>query len=163
MDNISQTRFSNAFHLTKMFQFRSGFHLSFPFGYNERYSNFVSDNGLAPNKRKAIIWTNADPIHWRIHPSQVGDGLMKRLRFFLCISVSGRKKCYLPVAFGGIESIIIRALGILLCRGVSVIVIGCPNGIRINPSTHPPVCWSTFRQVYYGIDKHICAYFLPNK
>ena len=48
---------------------------------------------------------------------------MNRLRFFLCISVSGRKKRYRPVAFGGLESIIIRALGILLWRGVSVIVI----------------------------------------
>ena len=25
------------------------------------------DNGLAPNRRKAIIWTNADPVHWRIY------------------------------------------------------------------------------------------------
>ena len=24
------------------------------------------DNGLAPNRRQAIIWTNADLIHWRI-------------------------------------------------------------------------------------------------
>ena len=24
-------------------------------------------NGLAPNRRQAIIWTNADPIHWRIY------------------------------------------------------------------------------------------------
>ena len=27
----------------------------------------VSDNGLAPNRRQPIIWTNADPIHWRIY------------------------------------------------------------------------------------------------
>ena len=25
------------------------------------------DNGLAPNSLQAIIWTNADPIHWRIY------------------------------------------------------------------------------------------------
>ena len=25
-----------------------------------------SGNGLAPNRRQAIIWTIADPIHWRI-------------------------------------------------------------------------------------------------
>ena len=24
------------------------------------------DNVLAPNRRQTIIWTNADPIHWRI-------------------------------------------------------------------------------------------------
>ena len=23
------------------------------------------DNGLAPNRRRAIIWDNVDPIHWR--------------------------------------------------------------------------------------------------
>ena len=25
------------------------------------------DNGLVPNRLQAIIWTNADPIHWRIY------------------------------------------------------------------------------------------------
>ena len=25
------------------------------------------DNGLAPNRRQAIIWTNADLIHWCIY------------------------------------------------------------------------------------------------
>ena len=31
---------------------------------------------LAPNTRQAIIWTNADPIHWRIYAAQGGDELM---------------------------------------------------------------------------------------
>ena len=30
------------------------------------------DNGLAPNKRQAIIWTNADPVHWRIYAALGG-------------------------------------------------------------------------------------------
>ena len=25
------------------------------------------DNSMAPNRRQAIIWTNADLIHWRLH------------------------------------------------------------------------------------------------
>ena len=25
------------------------------------------DNGLASNRRQVIIWTNADPIHWRLY------------------------------------------------------------------------------------------------
>ena len=25
------------------------------------------DNGSAPNRRQAIIWTNPDPIHWRLY------------------------------------------------------------------------------------------------
>ena len=28
------------------------------------------DNGLAPNTHQAIIWTNTDPIHWRIYGAQ---------------------------------------------------------------------------------------------
>ena len=26
-----------------------------------------SGNGLAPNRRQAIIWTNDDTVHWRIY------------------------------------------------------------------------------------------------
>ena len=33
------------------------------------------ENGLAPNKRKAIIWTNAEPTHWRIYAALGGDAL----------------------------------------------------------------------------------------
>ena len=33
------------------------------------------DNGWAPNMRQAIIWTNADLIHWRIYAALVGDEL----------------------------------------------------------------------------------------
>ena len=33
------------------------------------------DNGLAPNRRQAIIWTNADPIIWRIYAALGGDEL----------------------------------------------------------------------------------------
>ena len=31
------------------------------------------DNGLAPNRRHDIFWTNVDPIHWRIYVSLGGD------------------------------------------------------------------------------------------
>ena len=33
------------------------------------------DNGLAPIRRQAIAWTNADPIHWSIYAALWGDGL----------------------------------------------------------------------------------------
>ena len=36
---------------------------------------FCLDNGLAPNSRQAIIWTNAGPIHWRIYAALGGDEL----------------------------------------------------------------------------------------
>ena len=35
----------------------------------------TSNNGLAPNRRQAIIWTNADLIHWRIYAPYGGDQL----------------------------------------------------------------------------------------
>ena len=36
------------------------------------------DNGLAPNRRQAIIWTNDNPIHWRICAAQGVDELSHR-------------------------------------------------------------------------------------
>ena len=32
----------------------------------------IGNNGFAPNKRQAIIWTNADLIHWRIYSALGG-------------------------------------------------------------------------------------------
>ena len=43
-----------------------------PIGNNPE---FRLDNGFAPNKRQAIIWTNADSIHWRIYAALGGDEL----------------------------------------------------------------------------------------
>ena len=36
-----------------------------------------SDNGLAPIRRQVIIWTNVDPVHWRIYAALGGDELIK--------------------------------------------------------------------------------------
>ena len=48
---------------------------------------FGLDNGLVPNRRQAIIWTNADPIQWRIYAALGGDGLIylyhQHMRFLL--------------------------------------------------------------------------------
>ena len=33
------------------------------------------DNGLAPDRRQAIIWTNAHPIHWRLYAALGRDEL----------------------------------------------------------------------------------------
>ena len=33
------------------------------------------DNGLVPNRRQAIIWTNANSIQWRIYAALGGDDL----------------------------------------------------------------------------------------
>ena len=69
MATFSQTVFSDAFSLIKSFLFG----LTFPWSLFLRVQLtiaqhwFGSDNGLAPNRRQAIIWTNADSIHWRIY------------------------------------------------------------------------------------------------
>ena len=36
-----------------------------------------SDNGLAPTRRQAIIWTNVDPIHQSIYVALGGDELLE--------------------------------------------------------------------------------------
>ena len=42
---------------------------------NWQYHSNGLDNGLAPNRRQTIIWTNADPIHWRTYAALRGDEL----------------------------------------------------------------------------------------
>ena len=37
-------------------------------------NNIGLDNGLTPHRRQAIIWTNADPINWRIYAALGGGG-----------------------------------------------------------------------------------------
>ena len=39
------------------------------------------DSGLAPNRRQAIIWTNADQVHWRIYAALWGDELIAFTRW----------------------------------------------------------------------------------
>ena len=73
MANISQTIFSNAFSWMKFFVFWSKLSVCSQ-GANWKSSSIGLDNGLAPNKRQAIIWTNADPINWRIYAT-LGDEL----------------------------------------------------------------------------------------
>ena len=45
-------------------------------GSNWQWSSIGLDNGLVPNRRQAIIWTNADQIDWRIYVALGGDELM---------------------------------------------------------------------------------------
>ena len=44
---------------------------------NKQYSSIGLDNGLAQNRLQSIIWTNADPIHWRIYAALGGDELIQ--------------------------------------------------------------------------------------
>ena len=58
MDAILLTTFSSAFSWMKMFELRLKFLWSLFLRANEQYSSTGSDNGLAPTRRQAIIWTN---------------------------------------------------------------------------------------------------------
>ena len=60
------------------------------------------DNGLVPYKRQAIIWTNADPIHWRIYTALGG---------WCKLSHWGRDKVTIIIAAGEIFQVIFFTFG----------------------------------------------------
>ena len=62
---ISQTIFSDAFSSMKSFVFWLKFHWSE--ASNWQWPSTGLDNGFAPNRRRAIILTNADPVHRRLY------------------------------------------------------------------------------------------------
>ena len=55
---------------------------------NWQSSSIGLDNGLAPNRRQAIIWTNADPINWRIYATLKGGELTHMFIVSVCLSLS---------------------------------------------------------------------------
>ena len=50
-------------------------------GSNWQYESIGSDNGLAPNKRQAIIWSNVIMLYWRICATPRRLILFKSLQF----------------------------------------------------------------------------------
>ena len=70
---ISQTMFSDAFLWTKCFIFCLKFHWSLFLRVQLTIIQHRLYKGLAPNRRQAIILTNADPIHWRIYNLRIID------------------------------------------------------------------------------------------
>ena len=40
---------------------------------NWQYGSIGWDDSLVPNRRQAIIWTNADPVYRRIYAALGGD------------------------------------------------------------------------------------------
>ena len=53
----------------KPFNFEQNFIEIFSLQSNRQYLSIGSVNGLAPNRRQAIIWSNDDPVHRRIYAS----------------------------------------------------------------------------------------------
>ena len=58
--------------LNKMIELRLKFHWNFSKGSNWQQASVCSCNGLAPDRRQAITWTNDDTVYWRIFPVQGG-------------------------------------------------------------------------------------------
>ena len=80
MAAIPQPIFSDAFSWMKSFMFWLKFHWSLlRVQLTATQHWFGLDNGLALNRGQAIIWTNADPIYWRIYAALRGDELTVEL------------------------------------------------------------------------------------
>ena len=75
MAAISQKIFSDAFSWMKRVLFWLKLHRSFFVRVQLTVLCIGLDNGSAPNRRQAIIWTKADPIYWRIYAALRGDEL----------------------------------------------------------------------------------------
>ena len=66
---ISQTPLSSPFHWMKIFEFGLKFHWSLFLRVQIETLQIGSDNGLAPSRRQAIIWTNVAIVHRHIYAS----------------------------------------------------------------------------------------------
>ena len=75
MAPISQTTFSSAFSWMKSFVFWFEFHWILFRSALLTISQHWFINGLAPNRRQAISWSNADLVHWPIYVALGGDEL----------------------------------------------------------------------------------------
>ena len=60
----------------KIIEFHSNFIEIWSQDSNWQYASIGSGNGLSPNRRKSITWTNDDPVHWRIYASLWGNELI---------------------------------------------------------------------------------------
>ena len=70
---------SNAFSWMQMKEF--GFKFHWKLIIYSQGSSIGSGNGLAPNRRQAIVWTNADLINWRIYTTLKGDELRRAILY----------------------------------------------------------------------------------
>ena len=80
MAAIPRKIFANVFSWMKSFLFWLKFYWSL-FLRVQLTINQHWFSGLALNRWQAIIWTNVDPIHWRIYAALGGDELKKNLPY----------------------------------------------------------------------------------
>ena len=73
MATISQTIFHARFREWKFCIFYINVTKVCSWGPNSQRPSISLYSGLAPKKRQAIIWTNADPIRWRIYAARMRE------------------------------------------------------------------------------------------
>ena len=66
-----------------------------------KWSSIGLDNSLAPNRRQAIIWTNADLIHWRIYAAL---GIVELMMMAMAIWRVGLSFSHTDVTIGACKS-----------------------------------------------------------
>ena len=102
-----------------------------------------SGNGLVPNRRKGIIWTNADPVRWHIFAALGGDGVNQDY-----MSIKGRNMH----KWGSITVVAILAKmswlsdALVAMAGISRWPCGRPGGVQVTGGWHwlgtrPPGYW----------------------
>ena len=87
-----------------------------------------SGNGLAPNRRQAIIWTNADLVHWRLYAALGGDGL--------------RRKCI------ELDALYVRCIE-LICVLNIIIFVYLKITYAVSDQNHRPGCTNILDKTYY--------------
>ena len=98
------------------------------------------DNALAPNRRQAIIWTNADPIHWRIYAALGGYGLIP----VIIRSVSAKT----PQHWNG-NAVILTKFSSLATLEVVILTTSSAPGMEISSK------WQYFRFGEYTTHAHV--------
>ena len=63
---------------------------------NWQKASIGSGNGLVPNRRQAITWTNDGPVHWRIYAALGGDEL-KIHTFIFCFALIANLQLHIIV------------------------------------------------------------------
>ena len=88
----------------KIFEFQFNYYWSVSVRSSWQYASIGLDNGLAPNRRQAIIWANADPIDLHIYAALGGDGLIAILllsvicTLYLLQQIRERNACMLVLS-----------------------------------------------------------------
>ena len=96
-----------------------------PDGPIDNNQAFVLDNGLAPNRQQAIIWTNADPVHWRIYVALGGDELM--IVGVISMSMAKCKKDVTPVRYQW--SYVFLCTKSSIYKGMDMVIIVSADGL----------------------------------